>query len=221
MLSTCLHRCIVSLVCLPRCRRGQADADAVTLYIYSTGYTAVPPVHTKKIDRGRLTRQGRKKKGMKRRILAAVFFFLLLSAMAMALPVAAAAVDVEHTFVVAVYIYIHICMHTVCCEQDNACMLIIIDPCMHRRRRYNATQVSQAVVMTHLCEETPVTVVNGQLPGPAIEVTEGDSVAVHIINKSPYNMTIHWYVCIYCTARLYVVVFLLMHEVMNDWRKST
>jgi laccase len=60
-------------------------------------------------------------------------------------------------------------------------------------------QVSQ-VVMTHLCEETPVTVVNGQLPGPAIEVTEGDSVAVHVINKSPYNMTIHWYVCIYCTA---------------------
>ena len=48
--------------------------------------------------------------------------------------------------------------------------------------------------MTHLCEETLVTVVNGQLPGPAIEVTEGDSVAVHVINKSPYNMTIHWYV---------------------------
>ncbi|ONM27014.1 Laccase-15 [Zea mays] len=47
--------------------------------------------------------------------------------------------------------------------------------------------------MTHLCEETPVTVVNGQLPGPAIEVTEGDSVAVHVINKSPYNMTIHWH----------------------------
>ncbi|XP_066333870.1 laccase-15-like [Miscanthus floridulus] len=47
--------------------------------------------------------------------------------------------------------------------------------------------------MTHLCEETLVTVVNGQLPGPAIEVTEGDSVAVHVINKSPYNMTIHWH----------------------------
>ena len=48
--------------------------------------------------------------------------------------------------------------------------------------------------MTHLCQETLVTVVNGQLPGPAIEVTEGDWVAVHVINKSPYNMTIHWYV---------------------------
>ena len=53
------------------------------------------------------------------------------------------------------------------------------------------TQVSQ-MNMTHLCKETPVTVVNGQLPGPAIDVNEGDSVVVHVDNKSPYNITIHW-----------------------------
>ncbi|CAL4994644.1 unnamed protein product [Urochloa decumbens] len=47
--------------------------------------------------------------------------------------------------------------------------------------------------MTRLCTETLVTVVNGQLPGPMIEVMEGDSVAVHIVNKSPYNITIHWH----------------------------
>ncbi|CAO2152618.1 unnamed protein product [Urochloa humidicola] len=46
---------------------------------------------------------------------------------------------------------------------------------------------------TRLCKETLVTVVNGQLPGPMIEVMEGDSVAVHIVNKSPYNITIHWH----------------------------
>lgn len=46
--------------------------------------------------------------------------------------------------------------------------------------------------MTHLCKQTPITVVNGQLPGPAIEVNEGDTVAVHVINKSSYNITIHW-----------------------------
>jgi laccase len=46
--------------------------------------------------------------------------------------------------------------------------------------------------MTRLCKETPVIVVNGQLPGPTIEVREGDSVTVHVINKSPHNMTIHW-----------------------------
>ncbi|TKW02094.1 hypothetical protein SEVIR_8G222407v4 [Setaria viridis] len=52
--------------------------------------------------------------------------------------------------------------------------------------------VSQ-VKMTHLCKETLVTVVNGQLPGPAIYVTEGDSVTVHVVNKSPHNITIHWH----------------------------
>jgi laccase len=48
------------------------------------------------------------------------------------------------------------------------------------------------VNMTHMCKEMSVAVVNGQLPGPAIEVTEGYSVVVHIVNLSPYNMTIHW-----------------------------
>ncbi|XP_025827835.1 laccase-15-like [Panicum hallii] len=47
--------------------------------------------------------------------------------------------------------------------------------------------------MTRSCKETLVTVVNGQLPGPAIEVTEGDSLSVHVVNKSPYNITIHWH----------------------------
>jgi laccase len=44
----------------------------------------------------------------------------------------------------------------------------------------------------HLCKETLVTVVNGQFPGPVVEVNEGDSVAVHVVNKSPHNITIHW-----------------------------
>ncbi|XP_062196990.1 laccase-15-like [Phragmites australis] len=55
------------------------------------------------------------------------------------------------------------------------------------------TFVVSQMNMTHLCKETLVTVVNGQLPGPTIEVTEGDSVTVHVINKSPYNITIHWH----------------------------
>ncbi|XP_062197637.1 laccase-15-like [Phragmites australis] len=55
------------------------------------------------------------------------------------------------------------------------------------------TFVVSQVNMTHLCKETLVTVVNGQLPGPTIEVTEGDSLAVHVVNKSPYNITIHWH----------------------------
>ncbi|KAL5666828.1 hypothetical protein ACJX0J_019049, partial [Zea mays] len=52
--------------------------------------------------------------------------------------------------------------------------------------------VSQ-VKMTRMCKQIPVTVVNGQLPGPTIEVTEGHSVTVHVVNMSPYNLTIHWH----------------------------
>ncbi|CAO2144917.1 unnamed protein product [Urochloa humidicola] len=55
------------------------------------------------------------------------------------------------------------------------------------------TFVVSQVKMTHQCKETLVTVVNGQLPGPAIEVTEGDSVTVHVVNNSPHNITIHWH----------------------------
>jgi laccase len=48
------------------------------------------------------------------------------------------------------------------------------------------------VTLRHLCRDTVATVVNGQLPGPALEVTEGDSVVVHVVNQSPFGVTIHW-----------------------------
>jgi laccase len=47
--------------------------------------------------------------------------------------------------------------------------------------------------MRHLCKDTLVTLVNGQFPGPAIEATDGDTVVVHVVNESPYGITIHWY----------------------------
>ncbi|KAM0877090.1 hypothetical protein ACQ4PT_035739 [Festuca glaucescens] len=55
------------------------------------------------------------------------------------------------------------------------------------------TFVVSQIKINHLCNDTLVTVVNGQLPGPAIEVTEGDSLVVHVINKSPTGLTIHWH----------------------------
>ena len=33
----------------------------------------------------------------------------------------------------------------------------------------------------------------GGVPGPVIEAYEGDTVVVHVINDSPYDVTIHWY----------------------------
>ncbi|RCU61476.1 hypothetical protein SETIT_J004900v2 [Setaria italica] len=38
-----------------------------------------------------------------------------------------------------------------------------------------------------------ITAVNGQFPGPKIEARDGDTVVVHVVNNSPYNMSIHWH----------------------------
>lgn len=42
------------------------------------------------------------------------------------------------------------------------------------------------------CGEQVKVLVNGSLPGPAIEAREGDTLVVHVVNNSTYNMTIHW-----------------------------
>jgi laccase len=38
-----------------------------------------------------------------------------------------------------------------------------------------------------------ITAVNGQFPGPKVEARDGDTVVVHVVNNSPYNMSIHWH----------------------------
>lgn len=47
--------------------------------------------------------------------------------------------------------------------------------------------------MQRLCRQQLITAVNGTLPGPTINAREGDTIVVHVFNKSPYNLTIHWY----------------------------
>ncbi|KAK9168259.1 hypothetical protein Syun_000399 [Stephania yunnanensis] len=47
--------------------------------------------------------------------------------------------------------------------------------------------------VTRLCQSTVVTLVNNSFPGPTIQVREGDTLVVHVNNKSPYNISIHWH----------------------------
>ncbi|XP_054781436.1 laccase-7-like [Prosopis cineraria] len=49
------------------------------------------------------------------------------------------------------------------------------------------------VTVRRLCNERVIAAVNGSLPGPTINVREGDTLVVHAINKSPYNLTLHWH----------------------------
>ncbi|KAL3717071.1 hypothetical protein ACJRO7_008621 [Eucalyptus globulus] len=51
----------------------------------------------------------------------------------------------------------------------------------------------QNLTVNRLCQRRVITAVNGSLPGPAIHVQEGDTLVVHVFNKSPYNLTIHWH----------------------------
>ncbi|XP_031268216.1 laccase-7 [Pistacia vera] len=51
----------------------------------------------------------------------------------------------------------------------------------------------QNLTIGRLCNQQVITAVNGSLPGPTIRVHEGDTVIVHVFNKSPYNLTIHWH----------------------------
>ena len=47
--------------------------------------------------------------------------------------------------------------------------------------------------ISQLCRPAMIIMaVNSQLPGPTIEAREGDTVVVHLVNESPYDMTIHW-----------------------------
>ena len=50
----------------------------------------------------------------------------------------------------------------------------------------------QNLTVQRLCNEQVVTTVNGTLPGPVISVREGDNLVIHVVNQSPYNITIHW-----------------------------
>lgn len=36
-------------------------------------------------------------------------------------------------------------------------------------------------------------VINGQFPGPKLEINQGDDVEIHLLNQSPFNTTIHFH----------------------------
>ncbi|KAG2601960.1 hypothetical protein PVAP13_5KG629500 [Panicum virgatum] len=47
--------------------------------------------------------------------------------------------------------------------------------------------------ISQLCMNSVVYAVNQQLPGPTVEVSEGDTLVVHVVNASPYPISIHWH----------------------------
>ncbi|XP_040992085.1 laccase-12-like [Juglans microcarpa x Juglans regia] len=53
--------------------------------------------------------------------------------------------------------------------------------------------VIQATPVKRLCKTHKSITVNGQYPGPTLEVNNGDTLIVKVTNKARYNVTIHWH----------------------------
>ncbi|KAL0918052.1 hypothetical protein M5K25_010040 [Dendrobium thyrsiflorum] len=49
------------------------------------------------------------------------------------------------------------------------------------------------LTVERLCKERVITAVNGELPGPTIRAHDGDTIVVHLVNQSPYSITVHWH----------------------------
>ncbi|XP_027336200.1 laccase-12-like [Abrus precatorius] len=53
--------------------------------------------------------------------------------------------------------------------------------------------VIQATPVKRLCKTHNTITVNGQYPGPTLEISNGDTLVVKVTNKARYNVTIHWH----------------------------
>eukprot|EP00267_Zea_mays_P045574 XP_020397881.1 putative laccase family protein isoform X2 [Zea mays] len=53
--------------------------------------------------------------------------------------------------------------------------------------------VVQETPVKRLCKTHNVITVNGQYPGPTLEVREGDTLVINVVNRAQYNVTIHWH----------------------------
>ncbi|PHU18349.1 Laccase-5 [Capsicum chinense] len=57
----------------------------------------------------------------------------------------------------------------------------------------SATRHIQATPVKRLCKTHNTITVNGQFPGPTLEVNNGDTLVVNVVNRARYNVTIHWH----------------------------
>lgn len=55
------------------------------------------------------------------------------------------------------------------------------------------TFVVRAKPVTRLCQTHNIITVNGQFPGPTLNVTTGDTLIVKVLNYAQYDVTIHWH----------------------------
>ncbi|CAL5343697.1 unnamed protein product [Camellia sinensis] len=53
--------------------------------------------------------------------------------------------------------------------------------------------IVQETPVKRLCKTHKTITVNGQYPGPTLEVNNGDTLVIKVVNRARYNLTIHWH----------------------------
>ncbi|KAL0434878.1 UNVERIFIED_CONTAM: Laccase-3 [Sesamum radiatum] len=53
--------------------------------------------------------------------------------------------------------------------------------------------VVQQTPVKRLCKTHNIITVNGQFPGPTLEVRDGDTLIIKVVNSARYNVTLHWH----------------------------
>lgn len=51
----------------------------------------------------------------------------------------------------------------------------------------------EATPVKRLCKTQNTITVNGQFPGPTLQVRNGDHLVIKVVNRARYNVTLHWY----------------------------
>ncbi|XP_057794633.1 laccase-15-like [Salvia miltiorrhiza] len=63
---------------------------------------------------------------------------------------------------------------------------------IHAKTHHQTFVVSDAPY-SRLCSNKSILTVNGKFPGPTVRVTEGDTIAIVVVNRARENITIHWH----------------------------
>ncbi|KAL0370735.1 UNVERIFIED_CONTAM: Laccase-3 [Sesamum angustifolium] len=53
--------------------------------------------------------------------------------------------------------------------------------------------VVQQTPVKRLCKTHNIITVNGQFPGPTLQVRDGDTLVIKVVNSARYNVTLHWH----------------------------
>ncbi|RWR81272.1 laccase-12-like protein [Cinnamomum micranthum f. kanehirae] len=73
------------------------------------------------------------------------------------------------------------------------CLLFAITVSMaHAEVQYRDFIVQERPVK-RLCKTHNIITVNGQFPGPTLEVRNGDTLVINVVNRAQYNVTLHWH----------------------------